>query len=161
MTNNIRRAVEDLKQSYALTGKILEIGSLDVNGTIRDLFPEAEYIGIDLVEGSGVDIVMDSHYLEFDSEKFDGVISICTLPHDSQPFMTMNEIRRVLKPDGWLLINVASLHAPEHNNPDYWRFLPDGFRCLLEGFSIDEWIDHENTAFDPTSHGMTVLARKQ
>ena len=38
---------------------ILEIGSRNINGGLRDLFPEAIYVGIDLLGGTGVDIVAD------------------------------------------------------------------------------------------------------
>jgi SAM-dependent methyltransferase len=42
--------------------KVLEIGSLDINGSVRPIFyPFAEkYIGIDMQEGPGVDIVVDA-----------------------------------------------------------------------------------------------------
>lgn len=42
--------------------RVLEIGSLDINGSIRPIFhPFAEkYIGIDMQEGPGVDIVVDA-----------------------------------------------------------------------------------------------------
>ena len=38
--------------------KVLEIGSLDINGSVRPLFEDAEYyLGIDMQEGPGVDLV--------------------------------------------------------------------------------------------------------
>ena len=42
--------------------RVLEIGSLNINGTVRDYIqPFAEkYIGIDMQEGPGVDIVHDA-----------------------------------------------------------------------------------------------------
>lgn len=44
--------------------KVLEIGSLDINGSVRPLFEDAEYyIGIDMQEGPGVDLVADAAYL--------------------------------------------------------------------------------------------------
>lgn len=39
---------------------LIEIGSLDVNGRIRHLFPNARYTGLDIIGGPGVDIVADA-----------------------------------------------------------------------------------------------------
>jgi hypothetical protein len=33
--------------------KVLEVGSLDINGSIRDFFTDCQYIGVDLGEGQG------------------------------------------------------------------------------------------------------------
>ena len=54
---------------------ILEIGSLNINGGIRELLePHAEmYLGIDMQEGPGVDLVVDAvDYWKYDS--FDVVV---------------------------------------------------------------------------------------
>ena len=37
--------------------KVLDIGSLDINGSARDFFEDCDYTGIDVGEGKGVDIV--------------------------------------------------------------------------------------------------------
>lgn len=39
---------------------IVEIGSRNINGTVRDLFPGAEYVGVDIEDGKGVDVVADA-----------------------------------------------------------------------------------------------------
>ena len=51
--------------------KILEIGSFDVNGSIRAMFPGAFYTGVDLVEGPGVDRVCDGYLLDYSNDLFD------------------------------------------------------------------------------------------
>lgn len=40
--------------------RVLEIGSLNINGTTRDHFPNADYTGLDIVPGPGVDIVANA-----------------------------------------------------------------------------------------------------
>jgi len=42
---------------YFTNKKVLEIGSLDINGSIRIFFDTPSYIGVDVGEGRGVDIV--------------------------------------------------------------------------------------------------------
>ena len=54
---------------------VLEVGSYDVNGSIRSVFEVSDYLGIDLVEGPGVDVVGDLRKLDFNSKKFDFVLS--------------------------------------------------------------------------------------
>ena len=38
--------------------KVIEVGSLDINGTVRDFFTNSRIIGIDLGPGPGVDLIM-------------------------------------------------------------------------------------------------------
>jgi hypothetical protein len=39
---------------------VIEIGSRDINGSVRPCFPNASWIGIDVAAGPGVDIVIDA-----------------------------------------------------------------------------------------------------
>lgn len=40
--------------------RVLDLGGRDINGGIRDLLPKAEWTGMDLVPGPGVDLVHDA-----------------------------------------------------------------------------------------------------
>ena len=52
------KAVIDANRTFLEDASVLEIGSYDVNGTVRKLFAAAgHYVGVDLVEGPGVDVV--------------------------------------------------------------------------------------------------------
>lgn len=114
---------------------ILDVGSLDVNGSYRPLFdnPKWIYTGLDLLPGPNVDIVSRDPYLyPFEDNTFDVVISGSVLEHveDMQAFI--REMARVKKPDGTLCV-IAPWTYPEHKYPqDCWRILPDGMRFLLE-----------------------------
>lgn len=37
--------------------RVVDIGARDINGTVRDLFPNTLYVGIDVEDGKGVDVV--------------------------------------------------------------------------------------------------------
>ena len=51
---------------------VLEIGSLDVNGKIRDLLNfSKKYTGIDLIKGPNVDLIMDGSDIDQLNRKFD------------------------------------------------------------------------------------------
>ena len=78
MRKQINEIVKIVAESLPKKIKVLEIGSLIVTGqehlSVRKLFPEAEYIGVDIQQGDGVDVVED--FIDFankcDSENFDG-----------------------------------------------------------------------------------------
>lgn len=54
--------VVDAVQRYGPFPRVLEIGSRDVNGSIRSIFMDhgtEYYVGVDIEDGPGVDLVMD------------------------------------------------------------------------------------------------------
>ncbi|MEW9672171.1 methyltransferase domain-containing protein [Ammoniphilus sp. 3BR4] len=116
--------------------KILDIGSMDVNGTYKPLFNVSgwSYFGCDLEKGKNVDIVLAGMYdwKNIESESFDVVISGQCFEHVEYFWITMLEITRVLKENGICCI-IAPSSGPEHRFPvDCWRFYPDGFRSLAK-----------------------------
>jgi len=99
-----------------LRGKrVLEIGSLDVNGSVRPLFAGAsDYIGIDLTSGRGVDLVGDAE--EFDGRgEFDVVVCCEVLEHTRKPEGIIQSARRALKGGGWLILTCASDGRDPHS----------------------------------------------
>jgi SAM-dependent methyltransferase len=128
------RHVEDLLTRYSIrTGTVVDIGSMDVGGTYRDLFPECRYIGMDMKAGPGVDVVAREHYrYPVSSGSADLVISGQTFEHIDFFWLAWLEMSRIAKPDG-LIFLLAPSRGPEHRYPvDCWRFYPDGFRALAK-----------------------------
>lgn len=131
--NEMKRFVEKyLDRDQEL--KIIEIGSLDVNGSYRPLFdsPNWIYTGLDLDAGKNVDIVASDPYnYPFESNSFDVVISGSTLEHVEDMHAFIKEAARIIKKDGIMCV-IAPWTYPEHKYPvDCWRILPDGMRFLL------------------------------
>ena len=46
--------------------KVLEVGSLNINGSVRQFFTNCDYIGLDVGEGKDVDIVCQGQ--EYDAQ---------------------------------------------------------------------------------------------
>ena len=114
------------------TARILEIGSYDVNGTLRDFaLDSTDYVGIDMEAGPGVDIVVKhGDAYPFEAGTFDLVMASSVFEHDPAFWITFVEMCRVTKPGGYIYINAPS-NGLYHRYPlDHWRFYPDAGRAL-------------------------------
>lgn len=115
--------------------RILEIGSQDVNGSIRSVAPlDATYVGADFVSGKGVDVVLEDAYeLPFEDGSFDLCVTSSCLEHSRFFWLSFLEIVRVVRAGGLIYLNVPS-NGPFHQYPyDYWRFYPDS------GLALQDW----------------------
>lgn len=149
MHESVMEYVAGAIERYGLApGRTLELGSADVNGSVRPLF-SGEYIGIDHSEAAGVDIIMSAASLAFPDASFDTVVSTSMLEHDPAFWLTLPEAGRVLRPGGFLILTTVSTGFPYHNGPDYWRFEMDTVP-LLAALAGCEVIDARD---DPQSHG--------
>jgi len=129
---DFRQAFLDGREAENLT--VYDLGSQDVNGSYRQIFNEKawSYIGLDMEEGRNVDIVLRNPYdwKEIPANSGDVLISGQAFEHIRFFWLTMLEIRRVLKPGGLCCI-IAPSGGHEHRYPvDCWRFYPDGFEAL-------------------------------
>lgn len=117
---------------YTGTLKIVDIGSQDINGSLRQVAPSnAEYIGVDFASGKGVDIILNDPYsLPFETGSVDIVLSSSCFEHSEMFWVSFLEILRVLKPSGLFYLNVPS-NGSFHRYPvDCWRFYPDSGKAL-------------------------------
>jgi len=123
-------------------GKVLEVGSRDVNGTPRSIFQQhAEtYLGIDLEAGAGCDQVLNAERLTefFPYRHFDTVICTETLEHCVRPWLVVEEMKKVLKTGGHLWVSTPTFGFPLHRYPiDCYRFGEDAYRLwLFDGMEL-------------------------
>ena len=107
--------VKSLNLSKVSSSRVLEVGSCDVFGSIRKIFPECvDYIGIDLSPGPGVDIVLNAHDLKTLNGGFDLVLCCEVLEHDPMWEITVRSILDVLNPGGLVILTCATTGRPEH-----------------------------------------------
>lgn len=134
--NGVVRAVAE---AFSLPGPILELGSYQVPGQeslaeLRSLFPGESYTGIDLRPGPGVDEIADVEDLPYPDSSIGTVLALNTFEHVPRFWRGFDEIARVLRPDGALLVTTP-FYFHIHNHPsDYWRFTPASFDVLLEDY---------------------------
>jgi len=111
---------------------ILEVGSYDVNGSLRrHVGSEVNYVGLDFEPGPGVDIVVKPGApFPVENDHFDLVIASSALEHDPAFWVTFLEMCRKVKSGGYLYINVPSNGVVHRYPQDCWRFYPDAGRAL-------------------------------
>lgn len=124
----------------AAPGTVIDVGSLDINGSYREIFESRgwDYIGCDVTPGKNVDVLLDDPYaLPFKDDSIDLVVSGQALEHIEFVWQTMAEISRILRSGGMVFL-IAPSRGPEHRFPvDCWRFYPDGFRALARWARLD------------------------
>ena len=167
--------------------KILDIGSFDKDGNYNYglILNEKKwtYHGLDLKQGNNIDIVVENAYDwedEIEDETYDLVISGQAFEHIEFFWLTLEQVKRVLKPGGLFFLIVPST-GPVHKNPyDCYRFNENAmkamakyinFRVIEYGTNFDKisdpWYDtflvakkSENTDIDDLEHKMDSLERK-
>lgn len=108
-------AVAAANVSLVVGASVLEIGSYDVNGSIRKLFGSADqYIGVDLCEGPSVDVVSYGHELDYPAASFDITLSGECFEHDPHWRQTFLNMVRMTRPGGLVAFSCASRGRLEH-----------------------------------------------
>ncbi len=149
-----RRFVETTLATYGdITGDVVEFGSRDANGGVRDLFTRARsYAGIDMHAGTNVDMVQDAGMWR-PAHGYACVISTETLEHTANWRELLRTGASALAPDGLMVITCASGSRPRHSAtiPDqppqpgeyYANVRPEDFRKTVEslGLQVDLTVD--------------------
>ena len=115
-------------------GAILEIGSLDVNGSLRSKAPPHDrYVGLDFEPGAGVDFVVKPREAwPVEDSRFDLVMASSVFEHDSTFWETFVQMCRKAKPGGHIYVSAPSNGTVHRYPQDCWRFYPDAAPALAK-----------------------------
>lgn len=139
MRKPIKEFVGIVSRTLPIKEPVYEFGSLQTKGQeafadMRPFFKGKKYVGTDFRKGKGVDIALDLHKIKLPDKSVGTALVLETLEHVEYPSKAMNEIFRVLKPNG-MVVATSLMKFPIHNHPyDYWRFTPEAFKSLLKKF---------------------------
>jgi glycosyltransferase involved in cell wall biosynthesis/SAM-dependent methyltransferase len=117
---------------WGLKPRVLEVGSLYVNGGVREDTRNfaGEYIGIDMRGGEGVDRILPAEKIleAYGKESFQVVMSTEMLEHARTWQLAVYNMVMALEPNGIFVLTARSPNFPKHEYPDdYWRFSIEDF----------------------------------
>jgi SAM-dependent methyltransferase len=129
-----------LNELVDVPGIVVEFGSLDVNGSIRDLFRGTDYTGIDLLAGPGVDEVCDAAEYEH-PVAVDLVLCCETLEHSPYAGKIVANAARLLRPGGWLILTTAGPRRLPHSADGGDKGPHEGeWYANISGYQLDDWL---------------------
>ena len=132
--------ISRMNKEYGIRpAKVLDVGSYDYNGNPRSLFPDSEYIGIDIKPGPNVDMLCQVYNLSrwYGVYSLDAVLCLYVFEHLRFISDALKEIHYMLDQGGYFYVSVPTFRYPYHSSPDYWRFSEDAVRdVIMESFDI-------------------------
>lgn len=147
------------RNTNLVRGPILEIGSkyYDKSTFInyRELFPDHDFVGVDLTEGVNVDLTLNiTENIAKIREKlkktsFQCIICCSVLEHIDNIFEASQNISNLVENEGVLFVSVPFIWE-EHGYPnDFWRFTPNAIRYLFPKF---KFADERSTISSQLAH---------
>lgn len=106
--------VRDRFPEYFRNRRVLEVGSLDINGSVRQFFVNCDYLGIDVGPGNGVDLVCPGQDYTAPDNTYDTVISTECFEHNPYWRETFANMIRMVKPHGLVIMSCATEGRKEH-----------------------------------------------
>ncbi len=153
----VRRALPE----FEAQGKtVVEVGSYDVNGSVRphiEALGPSKYLGVDMRMGPGVDVVCNATDLveRFGPNAFDVLISTELLEHARDWRAVVHNFKTVVRPRGLLIVSARSYGVDFHREPfDFWRYEKADFETIFSDLTVEE------LTLDPTDPGLFIKARK-
>lgn len=138
--------------------RVLEVGAYDVNGSFRSIaqsYGPAEYVGIDIAPGPGVDRVCNALDAPTMFGEFDVVICTEVMEHEQDWRGLVRALKELVRIGGILMVTTRSPGFAYHPYPeDYWRFTLDDFRAIFADMVI------EALEADPAQPGVFLRARR-
>jgi SAM-dependent methyltransferase len=134
-----------LSQEVVVGKIILEVGSYNVNGSVRPIIvahKPARYIGVDFSAQDGfVDFVLPAEKLvqRFGEGVFDIVVSTEMLEHAEHWKIVIDQMKRVLRFGGLMVVTCRGPGVPWHGFPDdFWRFTTEDFIKIFADFDVEK-----------------------
>lgn len=118
-----------------IMGRVVELGGEQKRDHAR-FFANAESYTVTNIHGE-VDRYLDVTALDLADNSQDTFVCVSVLEHVGDVERAMSEMLRTLRPGGVLIAVVPFLY-PIHDSVDVWRFAPDGWTRLLQGWDVDQ-----------------------
>lgn len=127
-------ALQNKFPDFFIRKNVLEVGSLNINGSIRQFFQQCNYVGVDLGAGRDVDVIAKGEDLSYADGSFDVVASCECFEHNPEWAKTFGNMVRMSC--GLVFFSCATTGRAEHgtrrSNPHDAPFCGDYYRNLTE-----------------------------
>lgn len=111
---------------------------IDIGTSNRRL--KENVLNLDLEKNQFVDIIADVHDIPLEDSSVDAVIVTGLIEHIKNPVSAVDELYRILKPNGTIFASVPFIQ-PYHPHPtDFQRFTIEGIEMLFNKFETIELI---------------------
>lgn len=136
MTKPLRALISIVSDYLPKYKEILEVGSRQAKNQediadLRVFFPGSSYVGVDMQDGPGVDVVQKGERLPFKDKSKNLVLCLETFEHCDKPWKVAKEIERVVSNRGLVIVS-SQQNFPIHMHPsDYFRYTPFGMMSLF------------------------------
>ncbi|NOZ23088.1 MAG: methyltransferase domain-containing protein [Planctomycetes bacterium] len=137
-----RRRIDQYLSANRLAGLTLDVGGRR-GGHYRECYSEAVVVDIDRTVP--IDVQADAHMLPFRADAFDSILCMEVIEHMDRPGQGVDEMRRVLRCGGRLLLTTRFLF-PIHDAPgDFFRFTRFGLGRLLRKWRVEEILETDTS----------------
>jgi hypothetical protein len=120
-------------------GLIVEIGARNVNGSVRYLFPDSRFLGVDIAPGPGVDIVADGATVTV-AEPAAVVVTTEVLEHTAQAPAICANAHRLLMSGGVLIVTCAGIGRAPHSAVDGWELRDGEYYQNVSREMLADWL---------------------
>jgi len=160
---NISKFLKDNSSVYDNENLIiLDVAPQDYLGG-KEFFKKSKIYTADIDKNSNADFIIDICVNNSDiisSEYFDLIICTEVLEHTLNPFDAIEELYRILKKGGILMLSTPfnfRIHGPL---PDCWRFTEHGLRQLLKKFENIEITSLDDKERFLMPYHYTIITKK-
>lgn len=149
---------------------VIEIGSLNINGTVRDFFNSNNYVGVDLEKGNGVDLVCEGQNVNLPSNYFDVSVSAECFEHN--PYWKETFLNMYRMSSKFVIFTCASDGRPEHGTSktsprdspftikwDYYKNLNE--KDFRDNFDLDNMFDKYEFSYNESAKDLYFWGLKK
>ena len=171
---NFIASLKNLYSEYFFNKNVLEFGSHNINGTIRNYFTDCVYIGVDVGPGRDVDVVSLAHEYNLPDDTFDVVASCEMFEHDQYWAKSFKNMIRLCRKQGLIFFTCATtgrkVHGTLYNNPhdspntvdlgwDYYKNLTE--EDFRKEFDFDNLFEKFEFTIDNSNYDLYFYAIKR
>jgi hypothetical protein len=119
-------------QEYLDINDVADLGSYNINGTVKDIIPKV--IGFDILKGEGVDVVIKPGIIPKQYRyKFGAVVTTSAFQCCPNPDIFKKQVLDLIKPEGLFILTMCpqSCEAGHSTSPNKYEY-KDSIRMSLD-----------------------------